>query len=183
MADWFCSAAEVLAIGGFSIDKTLLKVAENFYICMFSNFVIPSVSNYGTNIQIWSLHFQFLFGCSHSKAKDTYIIFDKTIMQCLSMSFQFMVVWWHRRVKTDSSSTRYWSQSVCRTWLMAHCWSHMQSWDFFLWSFSMKGDENCNIVCIPLLWLCCHWFVEWCKIIREVNKWKEVYRKPVFSEL
>jgi hypothetical protein len=155
MADWFCSAAEVLAIGGSSIDKTLLKVAENSYICMFSNFVIPSITNYGTNIQIWSL----------------------------SMSFQFMVFWWHRLVKTDSSFAGYRLQSVCMTWLMAHCWSHMQFSDFFLWSFSMKGDENCNIVCIPLLWLCCHWFVEWCKIIREVNKWKEVYRKPVFSEL
>ncbi len=47
----------------------------------------------------------------------------------------------------------------------------------------MKADENCNIVCIPLLRLCCDWFVEWCKIIREVNKWKEEYRKPVFSEI
>jgi hypothetical protein len=43
---------EVLDIGGFSIDKTLLKVAENSYISMFSNFVIPSVTNYGTNVQI-----------------------------------------------------------------------------------------------------------------------------------
>jgi hypothetical protein len=62
MADWFCLAAEVFDIGDSSIDKTLLKVAEkSIYVC-FQTFVIPSVTNYGTNVQIWSLHFEFLFG-------------------------------------------------------------------------------------------------------------------------
>jgi hypothetical protein len=37
---------EVFDIGGSSIDKTLLKVAEKSYVCMFSNFVIPSVTNF-----------------------------------------------------------------------------------------------------------------------------------------
>ncbi len=80
---------EVFDIGDSSINKTLLKVAEKSYICMFSNFVIPSVTNYGINVQILSLHFEFLFGCSCSKAKNTYIVFDKTIMPCLSSSWFF----------------------------------------------------------------------------------------------